>query len=71
MRHNELEVIDSYDGELTNNLPIDRINITNNVPVINEKTDLLYDQVGQVDFDIDYDFQLQTASYNPLVEFCS
>ena len=36
MRHNELEVIDSYDGELTNNLPIDRINITNNVPVINE-----------------------------------
>ena len=71
MRHNELEVIDSYDGELTNNLPIDRINITNNVPVINEKTDLLYDQVGQVDFDIDYDFQLQTASYNPLVELAN
>lgn len=71
MRYNELEVIDSYDGELTNNLPIDRINITNNVPVINEKTDLLYDQVGQVDFDIDYDFQLQTASYNPLVELAN
>ena len=45
--------------------------ITNNVPVINEKTDLLYEQVGNVDFDIDYDFQLQTHSYNTLVELAN
>jgi len=52
-------------------MPSDRVFITNNVPIINEKTDLLYEQVGNVDFDIDYDFQLQTHSYNALVELAN
>ncbi|WP_018652921.1 type IVB secretion system protein IcmH/DotU [Actinobacillus capsulatus] len=55
----------------SSSMPSDRVFITNNVPIINEKTDLLYAQVGNVDFDIDYDFQLQTSSYNPLIELAN
>ncbi|OOF70621.1 type IVB secretion system protein IcmH/DotU [Rodentibacter caecimuris] len=53
------------------NMPADRIHITNNIPIIKEKTDLLYTQVGNIDFDVDYDFQLHTCSYNALVELAN
>ena len=59
---NSHELSNSYDPIIDTHS--DRIFITNNVPIINEKTDLLYKQVGSIDFDIDYDFQLQTHSYN-------
>ncbi|OOF53324.1 type IVB secretion system protein IcmH/DotU [Rodentibacter genomosp. 2] len=63
------ELLNTYNPSLDK--PSERVFITNNVPVINEKTDLLYEQVGNVDFDIDYDFQLQTDSYNPLIELAN
>ena len=53
---NSHELSNSYDPTIDTHS--DRIFITNNVPIINEKTDLLYKQVGSIDFDIDYDFQL-------------
>lgn len=59
------------DNSSPRSMPSDRVFITNNVPIINEKTDLLYEQVGNVDFDIDYDFQLQTSSYNSLIELAN
>lgn len=66
---NNRELLNTYNSSI--DIPSDRVFITNNVPVINEKTDLLYEQVGNVDFDIDYDFQLQTHSYNALVELAN
>ena len=66
---NNRELLNTYNSSI--DIPSDRVFITNNVPVINEKTDLLYEQVGNVDFDIDYDFQLQTHSYNTLVELAN
>ena len=66
---NNRELLNTYNSSI--DMPSDRVFITNNVPVINEKIDLLYEQVGNVDFDIDYDFQLQTHSYNTLVELAN
>ena len=66
---NNRELLNTYNSSI--DMPSDRVFITNNVPIINEKTDLLYEQVGNVDFDIDYDFQLQTHSYNALVELAN
>ncbi|MBN6063475.1 type IVB secretion system protein IcmH/DotU [Aggregatibacter actinomycetemcomitans] len=64
------ELLNTYNPSL--DMPSEkRVFITNNVPIINEKTDILYEQVGNVDFDIDYDFQLQTHSYNSLVELAN
>ena len=48
---NNRELLNTYNSSI--DMPSDRVFITNNVPVINEKTDLLYEQVGNVDFDID------------------
>lgn len=66
---NNRELLNTYNPSL--DTPAERVFITNNVPVINEKNDLLYEQVGNVDFDIDYDFQLQTSSYNSLIELAN
>lgn len=66
---NNRELLNTYNPVIDE--PAGRVVITNNVPVINEKTDLLYEQVVNVDFDIDYDFQLQTHSYNALIELAN
>lgn len=43
---NNRELLNTYNSSI--DMPSDRVFITNNVPVINEKTDLLYEQVGNV-----------------------
>ncbi|TGZ98760.1 DotU family type IV/VI secretion system protein, partial [Rodentibacter pneumotropicus] len=63
------ELLNTYNPSL--DVPSEKVFIRNNIPVINEKTELLYEQVGNVDFDIDYDFQLQSSSYNSLVELAN
>ncbi|THA11944.1 type IVB secretion system protein IcmH/DotU, partial [Rodentibacter pneumotropicus] len=63
------ELLNTYNPSL--DVPSEKVFIRNNIPVINEKTELLYEQVGNVDFDIDYDFQLQSGSYNSLVELAN
>lgn len=68
----EKQVLNVYHSSTeVENVPLENIHIANNVPIIKEKEDLLYEQVAQTDFDIDYDFQLQTNTYNPLVELAN
>ncbi|TCP91176.1 type VI secretion system protein ImpK [Cricetibacter osteomyelitidis] len=52
-------------------ISVNNIHIANSLPIVQEKTSLLYDEVEKTDYDIDYDFQIQTGSYNPLVELAN
>ncbi len=51
---------------------VNTFNETNNYQereiVIDNKEDLLYEQVGQIDYDVDFDFNLRGHAYNKMVD---
>uniref|UniRef100_UPI00359F543B type IVB secretion system protein IcmH/DotU n=1 Tax=Glaesserella sp. TaxID=2094731 RepID=UPI00359F543B len=69
MKQNELTRF--YNPSTSTDVTVESINITTSVPIIKEKEDLLYEQVTQTDLDIDYDFKLETQTYNSLIELAN
>ncbi|MBS9782928.1 MAG: type IVB secretion system protein IcmH/DotU [Pasteurella sp.] len=39
--------------------------------LVNNKKDLLYEQVGNIDFDVDFDFHLRGSGYNKMIDLAN